>query len=156
MSRFLPWRPQDTHELDLCDQQARDYGPAGLTEVVDRLANTGRAFTLRCPRGRVLLIAGVVALDPGYGHCWAFQSRHSGPHMLWLTRRVRAYLDILTPKHRRLEMFVRADFPQAAKWAAALGFKPEGIAECAAADGVDMLRFAQINRAALDLERLAA
>jgi hypothetical protein len=70
----------------------------------------------------VLLIAGVARIDEGYGHAWAFAAAHAGRHMRWLTPKARGYLDALMSEHRRIELMVRADFPQAAKWARLLGF----------------------------------
>lgn len=147
--RIDAYRMGDAAGLELCAAQARDFAGAVLTEAVDRMAVMGSAFTLRDMDGRVLLIAGIAQIDPGYGHCWTFQSRHSGPWMLRITRAVAQYLDLRMAKHRRLEMMVRADFAQAHRWARLLGFTDEGVMDCAAPDGCDMVRFGRVNRAAI-------
>lgn len=140
-ARVLPYRPGDADALDLCVQQRSDFDNPVMTEVVDLLASHGRAFTLRDKAGRVLMIAGVAQIDPGYGHCWAFQSSFSGPHMPWITRRVQHYLGTIMASHRRLEMMVRADFEAAIRWAQLLGFSEEGLMPKAAPDGGAMLRY---------------
>ena len=148
MRRIAPFDPADMAELDVTAQQLRDHPREEQRQRASAiLAGRGQAFTLRTADGNVLLCAGVARIDDSYGHAWAFMSRHAGPHMRWLTGRVRWYVDGLMADYRRIEMIVRADFPQARKWAAMLGFEEEGPLRCAAPDGGDMVRFARVNPA---------
>lgn len=144
MRRILPFSMADMDALVLHPAQARDCvgSPADAARM---LAGHGSAFTLRGPDATVLLIAGIAAIDSGYGHCWAFMAADAGPHMPWLTRKVRAHLDDRMKQLRRVEMTVRADFAPARRWAVLLGFQCEGPMQCAAPDGGDMLRYARIN-----------
>lgn len=142
-----PFADGDLQGFALNGAQERDYAGAWNAATAARLlARGGRAFTLRDHDGTVLMVAGVLRVDESYGTAWAFLSAHSGPRMRWLTGKARGYLDTLMPSHRRIDMLVRADFPQAARWAALLGFAEEGAMPCAATDGADMLRFARVNR----------
>jgi hypothetical protein len=154
MRSVRPFHPEDFAGFELAVPQRRDFTASSAIEAVRVLAAGGRAFTVRDHEGSVLLIAGVARIDDGYGHAWAFMSAHAGPRMLFLTRKVRGYLDVLMRGQRRVEMMVRADFPQAIDWAGLLGFAQEGAMACAAPDGGDMVRFARVNpgwRAALEM-----
>lgn len=145
MRRVEPFQPEHIQGFTLCAQQRGDFGGRAEATAI-ALAQAGSAFTLRGPDGTVLLVAGVARVSDGFGHCWALQSEHSGPHMRWLTARVREYLDTAMARHRRLELFARCGFGQACKWARWLGFTSEGVMQAIAHDGADMERFARINR----------
>jgi len=67
--------------------------------------------------------AGFVEVWDGRAYAWALLAAHAGPHMIALTRAIRCVL--AQAPFRRVEMAVDADFPQAARWAALLGFKCE-------------------------------
>lgn len=144
--RVAPFAQADISELQLVPQQQRDFDTDGMAAAAQTLASCGSAFTLRTRDGRILTACGIVAIDAGYGHGWAFMDGRAGPHMRWLTQTVRAHIDAKMASHRRIEIMVRADWIAARRWAAKLGFVNEGLLECAARDGGDMIRFARVNR----------
>lgn len=147
MRTVRPFADGDMRGFALNPAQQRDYPSAWSPEAHARLlAKQGSGFTVRDEHGTVLLVGGIVEIDDSYGHAWAFVSAAAGPKLRWLTRKVRGHLDAVLPRHRRIELFARADFPQAARWAALLGFANEGTMACAASDGGDMVRFARVNR----------
>lgn len=143
MNRVTAYNPGDENRLTLCAEQHCDFSQASMEDSVRLLATQGSALTLAKPDGTVLMIAGIAQVDQGYGHCWAFMSAEAGPHMRFLTRKVRDYLNWKGPSHRRFEMMVRDDFPQAQRWARMLGFAHEGVMHCAARDGTHMHRYAK-------------
>lgn len=148
MRTVRPFEDGDMRGFDLNAAQTHDYSGAWNAGTAARLlARGGRAFTLRDHDGTVLMVAGVLKIDESYGTAWAFLSARSGPRMRWLTAKARGYIDALLPSQRRIDMLVRADFPQAARWAALLGFANEGTMRSAATDGGDMIRFARVNAA---------
>lgn len=154
MRSVRPFQPNDFEGFVLAEPQRRDFTASTAIEAARVLAAGGRAFTVRDHDGSVLLIAGVARIDDSYGHAWAFMSAQAGPHMRFLTRKVRGYLDSLMPGQRRVEMMVRADFAAGMRWAFLLGFVAEGRMMMAAPDGGAMVRFARINlawRPALEL-----
>lgn len=73
---------------------------------------------------RCLGMAGLIPVYPGrFLIAWALLSRHSGPHMLAITRQVRRMLGAQDVD--RIEMTVNAEFEAAQKWADMLGFVRE-------------------------------
>lgn len=73
---------------------------------------------------RCLGMAGLIPVYPGrFLMAWALLSRHAGPYMLPLTRMVRRMLD--GQRVERIEMTVAAEFEEAQRWAAMLGFTRE-------------------------------
>lgn len=93
--------------------------------LIEAHAAAGPCAALVAPDGTVLCVGGVV-LDPAWPHrgvVWSLVSAHAGPHMLNLTRAVRAWLDQVPV--RRFELYVDAQFPQGARWARLLGFQLE-------------------------------
>lgn len=73
--------------------------------------------------GEPVACAGVVEMWPNRGHAWALLGDNAGPHMIAITRAIRAFLDALPL--RRVEMAVDPDFPAALRWARMLGFECE-------------------------------
>lgn len=152
-----PFADGDMRGFALNAAQEHDYAGAWNAGTAARLlARSGRAFTLRDHDGSVLMVAGVLRIDESYGTAWAFLSAASGPRMRWLTAKARGYIDALMPTHRRIDMLVRADFPQGARWAALLGFDPEGPMAMAATDGCDMFRYVRTNPHWAPAQSLAA
>jgi len=147
--RVEPYLPEHISGFVPHPTLVRDVGD-GCAAAAGALARAGSAFTLRAANGRVLCLAGLARFDDSWAHGWAFMAADAGPHMPWLTRTVRDFLDRQMPRHRRIEAFARADFPAARRWAGWLGFTEEGVAHCMASDGTDMIRFARVNRSAAE------
>lgn len=147
MRRVDAFHPDHMMRLEPHPMQAQDYAAVGSAADAARvLAKAGSAHTLRTADGSVLAVCGVASIDDGYGHAWLFMSADAGPHMRWITRVVRTYLDRQLHRRRRIECMCRADWPAAVRWAHWLGFAEEGTMACAAWDGGDMVRFARVNR----------
>ena len=73
--------------------------------------------------GEVVVCAGYVRHWPTRHVAWAILNRQKAPaHMKWITRTAR---ESLAAMPGRVELTVRADFPQGQRWAELLGFKIE-------------------------------
>ena len=93
--------------------------------------------------GEAIVCAGTIQQWPGRHTAWAYLGKHTGPHMLWITRAVLANLAKIKG---RIEFTVRADFPQGQRWAKMLGFEVE--TPCLKAygpTGEDQVGFVRIN-----------
>jgi hypothetical protein len=80
--------------------------------------------------GKIIGCGGVFKTAPHIGRVWSFLSVHSGPHMMFLTRKTieRLRRDDMPP---RLEAIVRSDYGAGRRWVEVMGFKnetPEGMA----------------------------
>ena len=103
--------------------QKHQYGLDGyLTKAIFDDLESGSAFTA-LDGDEVLACSGVVEIYEGRGLAWAYISETVGNRMLYVTRKVRDYLDLTTC--RRVEMDVDCDFEQAHRWAKMLGFELE-------------------------------
>lgn len=81
-------------------------------------------FSLSAWRGSVCMgAAGIMPIHKHRGLAWALMSRHAGPHMLQITRKVKSGID-LTP-FRRVEMTVDMGYDEGHRWARMLGFVSE-------------------------------
>lgn len=67
--------------------------------------------------------AGLIPLYPGRFIAWALLSRHAGPFMLPLTRKIRRVIALHDAP--RIECTVAADFAAGHKWAKAIGLELE-------------------------------
>lgn len=101
--------------------EAAEPGPFSLSDAVLRQLESANSWTGMVD-GEVVACAGTIAQWPTRHIAWALLGRNSAAHMLWITRCVRKNL-----KHvkGRIEMTVRADFPQGQHWAEILGFHVE-------------------------------
>lgn len=94
--------------------------------------------------GEVVACAGLVRQWPTRHIAWALLNREKAPaHILWISRAVRAHL---AGVKGRIEMTVRADFPQGQRWAELLGFKIETPRlEKFGPEGEDHIGYVRIN-----------
>lgn len=95
--------------------------------------------------GNVVFCAGTLAQWPTRHIGWALlHERLSRPHILWITREVRAGLECVKG---RIEMTVRADFTQGQRWAKAIGFRVETpLLEAYGPDGEDHIGYVRVNQ----------
>lgn len=95
--------------------------------------------------GDVVFCAGTTAQWPTRHVGWALlHERLSRPHMLWITREVRAGLERV---RGRIELTVRADFPAGMRWAEMIGFHVETPRlEMYGPDGEDHIGYVRVNK----------
>lgn len=74
--------------------------------------------------GSPIVCAGTIQHWPGRHQAWAYLSRDTGPHMLWITRQVKRVVDQVKG---RVEFTVRSDFEAGQRWAELLGFRIETL-----------------------------
>lgn len=143
MIRITPFAIGDLARLDVQDTQAFEM-PAGPDDprATQLLAMSCDARTVFAPDGTVLVCFGMVAEHAQAMTAWALFSRHAGPWMLPITRWVRAYFDALDIE--RIDMLVRADFPEGQRWAMLLGCWHECTRARAFADGTDQRIYARL------------
>lgn len=114
------------HHL-LCLATRPHTGSADLRDTATRAQLlTGEAFAVT-DRGEVWGAAGIVPMWKGVGHGWAILAVPTGcRRLIWLTRRVRRYLDECA--FERVQTTVDAQFGAGLAWAThLLAFAPEGI-----------------------------
>lgn len=93
--------------------------------------------------GDPIVCAGTYRHWRGRHGAWAYLGKNTAPHMLWITRAVIANL---AEVEGRIELTVRADFPQGQRWARALGFRVESpLLEKFGPQGEDHIGFVRIN-----------
>lgn len=108
----------ELHHLSLIRPQEAQQEPMNAMP-------TGAAWTA-VHDGLPLCCGGLVEMWPGRAYAWALLDRDVGPHMLKLTRDIRAVL--ASSGFRRIEMAVDAGFEPGERWARLLGFVPEVLA----------------------------
>jgi hypothetical protein len=120
----VAYRPEHLHQLALQPHQ-QHLGPAlkehGWAEKVDR---AGPCWTALAD-GRPICCAGFQDCWEGRAIAWAILSDDAGPHMLWLTRKVRQALDAYPAD--RIEAQALEGFAPAVRWAELLGFETEAV-----------------------------
>tara|TARA_B100001179_G_scaffold232289_1_gene224681 strand:- start:328 stop:780 length:453 start_codon:yes stop_codon:yes gene_type:complete len=124
----LERRPFTDLELAAQSQDARSLG-----ELYER---GGPSFTFWREDGmgkRPILCGGAVESHPGHATVWAALSRDASADILWITKRVRAFVNSLS--HRRLDAFVAAANPGAIGWAKLCGFSEEARLQSYYPDG---------------------
>lgn len=106
-----------------------EVNDAQKTEQTAMLISYG-SYAAQCPGlevwagNRCLGAAGLIPVYPSrFLMAWALLSRHSGPHMVAITKMARRMLD--AQRAERIEMTVSADFAVAQRWAELLGFERE-------------------------------
>lgn len=72
--------------------------------------------------GKPIACGGTLQHWPGRHQAWTYMTPHTSRHMRFITRAVESALEKVTG---RIELTVRADFPQGQRWAKMLGFKVE-------------------------------
>jgi hypothetical protein len=136
----LPFRAAHLHTLVLQPSQAAWRGRIGA-EALAALEQGASAWTV-LRGGRVVGCGGVIDRGSGRGEAWALIAQDAGPAMLAATRIVRRYVQ--TAPFRRIEAATASSFAPAGRWAAMLGFTPEGLMRAFCEDGDDAMRWAII------------
>lgn len=94
--------------------------------------------------GEAIGCAGLVEQWPGRYVAWTYLRLDAGKHMRWVTREV---CKGLNSQIGRLEMTVRADFPQGQRWAEMLGFHVEApLLKEYGPEGEDHVGYVRFNR----------
>ena len=93
--------------------------------------------------GRPLACGGFMEQWPGRTLAWMYLNRDSAPHMVSITRAVKAQL---AKVKGRIEFAVRADFPAGNRWAMLLGFEVETpIMKAYGPEGEDCIGYVRFN-----------
>ena len=123
MIYFTGFRPQHILRLDdVQGEQAEDAIAAISQAEVTALAELGDAWT-GWVGADVIGCAGFSPIWPGRAAVWALLTNKAGPHMLAITRFVRAR--IAEHPARRIEATVLHGFKAGHDWMKLLGFKNE-------------------------------
>jgi len=86
---------------------------------------------------------GLAQIWPHRYQAWMLLDRRTGRHMPWITKQVSAYLQKVVG---RVELTVRADFPQGQRWARMLWFELETpLLRQYGHDGADHVGYVRIN-----------
>lgn len=139
----LPFVPDHLRALKLQPMQ-RWCAPLLTDDLLDSLEDLD-GYTGMVD-GVPVVCAGVAPLWGGRYMAWSFLSEAAGPHMLKITRRVRAYLDLRN--FRRVEAYVDEDFEAGHRWMEALGFVREtpGVMEKFLPSGRGQVLYARVER----------
>jgi len=94
---------------------------------------------------KVFCIFGLTEYWNGRAEGWAFLDKNAGPKMLTITRAVRQKM--IECGYKRIECVVDTDFPEAHRWAAALGFQVEApLMKAYGRDGKDCTLYARVTQ----------
>ena len=119
-------------------------GPQIPKSVILLQASAGPSFTAVAD-GMVLGCAGLVLPWPGIGMAWMVLAEEMGPHGLWLTKTVKAFLHQMVQTHslHRLEAVATFGSLRNQRWLDALGFHVEqrGVAQSFLADRQSVIRY---------------
>lgn len=75
--------------------------------------------------GLPVCCGGLIQITDDAAFCWAVLDEDAGPHMLALTRAIRAHL--AASPYLRILMAVDSEFAAAHRWAVLLGFRKGGL-----------------------------
>ena len=118
--KVIAFEPEHLKRMTL---QQRQHLEAGLSDYdFSILQSQGDSFTV-IDGDEILACAGTIKLTHGRAFAWSYISENIGARLVSFTRATRRYLDVCG--HRRIEMDVDSDFPQAHRWAEMLGFTME-------------------------------
>jgi hypothetical protein len=96
----------------------RDYADKEGVKTIEQ----SNAYTI-LDGDRVIACYGWIDIYPTRALCWAYLSKHVGPHLTGVTKILHRILKVLP--HKRLEMEVNCEFEQGHRWAKLLGFTME-------------------------------
>lgn len=120
-------------QADMTRYLSRNYGAV--------LERSGPAFTATA-ESRVLGCAGIETVWSNRGIAWSLLGRLKPHELLWVHRRVGAFLSV--QRLRRVEMTVDAKHDAGRRWALMLGFRHEGTLRAYTPDGRDCELYARI------------
>lgn len=140
--RIVPFEPDHLKLLLLQPSQAMMQSTLTNAEYAQSLFHAGPAYSA-VQGDAVFACGGLIPQWQGRAIAWALISAEAGPHFITITKAVRRALDL--HPFRRVETAVRHDFPQGHRWAAMLGFKPEGLMRSYTPDGHDCDLYAKVS-----------
>lgn len=114
-----PFHPMDLGAIGVQARQEHDY-PFMTEALAQRLHTEGPAWTAEI-NGRVLACGGLWNCHGVTAHGWAYFVNDIGPAMIGFTRLARRA--IAATDCRRIEATAPADWPEANRWLAMLGFE---------------------------------
>lgn len=92
--------------------------------------------------GAPIACGGTLEQWRGRHQAWMYMTRGTAPHMLAITRAVKAKM---AKAEGRVEMTVRADFEQGHRWAKMLGFQREAFYKQYGPEGEDHVGYVRFN-----------
>lgn len=129
----VPFRESHLDGFNVQPAQTAEFRAAG--------GQYGKGWTALVD-GRAVACAGLLELWNGRFYAWALLSADCGPHMLRLTKEIKARLAAENP--RRVEMVVAAGFEPGKRWAEMLGFRLESFCPAFLHDGGDALVYVRL------------
>ena len=147
MIKIVPFEPE---HLDLFDKKIEDewlWANIDIKELCGKFAERGAMFSAFNVYGKVVAIAGIMAMWRGVGEVWATFAPDGERHMKTIHRKSKEVIKTaLDNGFWRLQTTVKAGFDKGIRWVEGLGFHFEGKMERYAPDGSDMLRYAIVRR----------
>lgn len=122
--KVISYRPDHLRRLALQERQADLARFIGRTDYAEKVGEAGPAWSAMVGE-EPIACAGFHLPWEGRAVAWAVLSQSAGRHMLELTRGVKRALENCPAE--RIEAQVLASFGPGLRWAAALGFRPEGL-----------------------------
>lgn len=138
------FRPQDVLAIDVQPLQLEEFGPPDL--AYGERAARGAAWTATMPNGeggeQVIGCGGIVPLFASHGLAWALLAGELGARFVAMTRCARAAIE--ASPYRRIEALVRADWPQAIRWAEAIGLERNALIRAWGPLGIDHVLYERV------------
>jgi RimJ/RimL family protein N-acetyltransferase len=146
MIGFVPFMPAHLVALPIAEARAWLKPLAEEPGLAATVAIAGLAWTaIMVENGAVVGCAGIVPVWQGRATTWAFTGVLPRTAWVAVTRRAMAGLaEAHARGYRRIEAAVHAKFEEGHRWAAMLGFEPEGVARCYGPDGADHVLYARV------------
>lgn len=141
MLEFRPCYGEHLKYLDVQNEQKQDYHIMLMPEQIEAVT---AGFSLSAWEGsRCVGAAGLLNIYPHRALAWALLSRHAGPHMMRIARKVRSVLEF--DPTSRIEMTVNASFENGRRFALAIGMQQEtGILRKHGIRGEDEIMYVRI------------
>lgn len=114
---------------------------ANLTPFEMANAVTHPSYTA-VKNGNPIAMFGLLPISPGWYRAWGIVSTAARPHMLFITRGLRLFLE--TFRYNRIDMTADTRFERATRWPELLGFTRVATLRKAAPDGGDYILFERV------------
>lgn len=123
-----------------------EFNPEHLEQISPKACHFGEVPKIVLTHAVTMLqdqkpigIFGCFMFIPGVIHVWAYLSEEVRKTPISFHKECRKLFRFYSEKYRplRLQIDVRADYPEGIKWAESLGFQKEGIMKNFGAQGVD-------------------
>lgn len=135
-----PFKAEHVAELTVQDAQRADW--AGVSREGLASFEQTDAWTTRVD-GKVILVGGLIEVWAGRAILWSYVAADAGKYMARITRGVLRFME--ASGHRRIEMYVDANFAAGVRWAQLLGFHREAPKMAGFfPDGRDAILFARV------------